>query len=111
MKWVRENLFSSPFNVIMTLLSLWVIYSIIAGIAPWFINGVWNADSVRECYDILDGATGACFAVLKERFPQLIYGFKYPSTEYWRPNTRSHLNVICPGTGFVSQAAPSALKL
>ena len=44
-KWVRENLFSSPFNVIMTLLSLWVIYSIIAGVAPWFINGVWNADS------------------------------------------------------------------
>ena len=85
-KWVRENLFSSPFNVIMTLLSLWVIYSIIAGIAPWFINGVWNADSVRECYDILDGASGACFAVLKERFPQLFYGFKYPSTEYWRPN-------------------------
>ena len=85
-KWVRENLFSSPFNAIMTVLSLWVIYSIIAGSAPWFINGVWNANSVRECYDILDGVSGACFAVLKERFPQLIYGFKYPATEYWRPN-------------------------
>jgi general L-amino acid transport system permease protein len=24
-KWVRENLFSSPFNAVMTLLSLWVI--------------------------------------------------------------------------------------
>jgi general L-amino acid transport system permease protein len=70
----------------MTLLSLWVIYSIIAGSAPWFINGVWNANSVRECYDILDGVNGACFAVLKERFPQLIYGFKYPAAEYWRPN-------------------------
>ena len=85
-KWVRENLFSSPFNAIMTVLSLWVIYSIVAGSAPWFINGVWNANSVRECYDILDGVSGACFAVLKERFPQLIYGFKYPPTEYWRPN-------------------------
>jgi general L-amino acid transport system permease protein len=85
-KWVRENLFSSPFNAVMTLLSLWVIYSIIAGSAPWFINGVWNANSVRECYDILDGVNGACFAVLKERFPQLIYGFKYPAAEYWRPN-------------------------
>jgi len=85
-KWVRENLFSSPFNAIMTVLSLWVIYSIVVGSAPWFINGVWNANSVRECYDILDGVSGACFAVLKERFPQLIYGFKYPATEYWRPN-------------------------
>ena len=33
-KWVRENLVSSPFNFIMTVLSLWVIYSIIAGSAP-----------------------------------------------------------------------------
>ena len=86
MKWARENLFSSPFNVIMTILSLWVIYSIVKGSAPWFLNGVWEAESVRECYDILDGARGACFAVLKERFPQLIYGFKYPPTEFWRPN-------------------------
>ena len=85
-KWVSENLISSPFNVIMTLLSLWIIYSIIVNSAPWFINGIWDAKSVRECYDILDGVSGACFAVLKERFPQLIYGFKYPSTEYWRPN-------------------------
>ena len=85
-KWARENLFSSPFNVIMTILSLWVIYSIVKGAAPWFLNGVWEAESVRECYDILDGARGACFAVLKERFPQLIYGFKYPPTEFWRPN-------------------------
>ena len=85
-KWARENLFSSPFNVIMTILSLWVIYSIVKGSAPWFLNGVWEAESVRECYDILDGARGACFAVLKERFPQLIYGFKYPPTEFWRPN-------------------------
>ena len=86
LKWARENLFSSPFNVIMTILSLWVIYSIVKGSAPWFLNGVWEAESVRECYDILDGARGACFAVLKERFPQLIYGFKYPPTEFWRPN-------------------------
>ena len=85
-KWSRENLFSSPFNVIMTILSLWVIYSIVKVSAPWFLNGVWEAESVRECYDILDGARGACFAVLKERFPQLIYGFKYPPTEFWRPN-------------------------
>ena len=93
-KWVRENLFSSPFNAIMTVLSLWVIYSIVAGSAPWFINGVWNANSVRECYDILDGVSGACFAVLKERFPQLIYGFKYPATEYWRPNITAILLLV-----------------
>ena len=85
-KWLRENLFSSPLNIFLTVVSLWAIYQVILGAAPWFINGVWSGDSVRDCYDILDGATGACFAVLKERWPQLIYGFKYPPSEFWRPN-------------------------
>ena len=85
-KWVRENLVSSPLNIIMTVLALWVVYSIVSGVAPWFINGVWTGSSVRDCYDILDGTSGACFAVLKERWPQLIYGFKYSAKEYWRPN-------------------------
>jgi len=85
-KWVRENLVSSPLNIIMTVLALWVVYSIVSGVAPWFINGVWTGSSVRDCYDILDGTSGACFAVLKERWPQLIYGFKYSAQEYWRPN-------------------------
>jgi general L-amino acid transport system permease protein len=78
----------------MTIIALWVIYSITVGVAPWFLNGVWNAETTRECYEILDGVNGACFAVLQERFPQLIYGFKYPSTEYWRPNLATILLLI-----------------
>ena len=93
-KWARENLFSSVFNTIMTIIAVWVIYSITVGVAPWFLNGVWNAETTRECYEILDGVNGACFAVLQERFPQLIYGFKYPSTEYWRPNWATILLLV-----------------
>jgi general L-amino acid transport system permease protein len=78
----------------MTIIALWVIYSITVGVAPWFLNGVWNAETTRECYEILDGVNGACFAVLQERFPQLIYGFKYPSTEYWRPNLATILLLV-----------------
>ena len=94
LKWARENLFSSVFNTIMTIVSVWVIYSIAVGVAPWFFNGVWNAETTRECYEILDGVNGACFAVLQERFPQLIYGFKYPSSEYWRPNLATVLLLV-----------------
>ena len=97
LKWVRENLFSSVFNTIMTIIAVWVIYSITVGVAPWFLNGVWNAETTRECYEILDGVNGACFAVLQERFPQLIYGFKYPSTEYWRPNLATILLLVALG--------------
>jgi general L-amino acid transport system permease protein len=94
LKWARENLFSSVFNTIMTIVSVGVIYSIVVGVAPWFFNGVWNAQTTRECYEILDGVNGACFAVLQERFPQLIYGFKYPSSEYWRPNLATVLLLV-----------------
>jgi general L-amino acid transport system permease protein len=49
------------------------------------LNGVWNANSLSECREILNGKSGACFAVLSERWPQLLFGFKYPAEYYWRP--------------------------
>ena len=76
------------------ILSVCMKSSCTVGVAPWFFNGVWNAQTTRECYEILDGVKGACFAVLQERFPQLIYGFKYPSSEYWRPNLATVLLLV-----------------
>jgi general L-amino acid transport system permease protein len=72
-------------NTLLTLVSLAVVWWIVAHIGPWFMNAVWEADSLAECREILDGATGACFAVIRERWPQLLYGF-YPQHLYWRPN-------------------------
>jgi len=89
-KWMRENLFSSPFNAILTLASLYVIYWTAAHLLPWASNSVWNARSLSECREIFavlgaaDGG-GACWAVIHDRWLQLIYGF-YPSDSYWRPN-------------------------
>ncbi|MGJ8623846.1 MAG: amino acid ABC transporter permease [Yoonia sp.] len=84
-KWMRENLFATIPNGILTIVSLYVVYVVLSGILPWIFNGVWDAGSLSECREILDGATGACFAVLTERWPQLIFGLAYPSEEYWRP--------------------------
>lgn len=88
-KWVRENLFSSWLNIILTVLSLYVIYSVLASILPWLLNSVWRADSLNHCREILadqglGSHDGACFAVISERWQQLIFGF-YPSDAYWRP--------------------------
>jgi general L-amino acid transport system permease protein len=85
-KWLRENLFSSVFNAILTVLALYFIYKILAGFIPWMMNGVWNTSSIAECYAVLDGKRGGCFSVLTERWHQLIFGFKYPSDQYWRPS-------------------------
>lgn len=85
-KWMRTNLFATIPNAILTVVALYVIYIVLAKTLPWVLNGVWDAPSLTACREILDGGRGACFAVLSERWHQLIYGFKYPIDEYWRPN-------------------------
>ncbi len=84
-KWARENLFSTIPNGILTLLSIYFIYQFLAFGLPWIFNGVWNTNSLAECREVLEGATGGCFSVLTERWNQLLFGFKYPADLYWRP--------------------------
>ena len=83
--WAKQNLFSSIPYSILTLISLYVIYVLLSGFLPWMFNGIWAAGSIRECREILEGATGGCFAVLSERYNQLLFGISYPSDAYWRP--------------------------
>ncbi len=88
-KWLRENLFSSWMNAILTIASLFVVYWVLAHILPWMIGGIWDAGSLRECREIRDatygeGASVACWAVLTDRWNQLLFGF-YPQDAYWRP--------------------------
>ncbi len=83
-RWVRTNLFSSWANALMTVASLYVIYLIFTAIWPWLSNGIWEAPSLSACRELLQGEVGACFAVLTERWNQLLFGFQYPRDQYWR---------------------------
>lgn len=88
-KWMRENLFSSWLNAILTAASIFVIGWLAMTSLPWLLHGVWNAKSLGECRSIIAenygaGAIGACWAVIHERWYQWIYGF-YPPEIYWRP--------------------------
>ena len=85
-KWLRENLFSNVTNTLLTVLAFFAIYTVLKNTVPWMLNGVWTTSSLSECREVLNGETGACFSVLSERWNQLLYGFKYPMDEYWRPN-------------------------
>ncbi len=84
-KWMRENLFATPANALLTLVSIYVVYLVLAVVLPWILNGVWTTSSLSECREVLQGKTGACFSVLSERWNQLLFGFQYPSEFYWRP--------------------------
>ncbi|WP_374435959.1 amino acid ABC transporter permease [Tabrizicola sp.] len=88
-KWLRENLFSSPFNTILTLAGIAAIYLLLRASLPWWFNSVWNAESLSQCREIVAAnagpdASGACWAMIRERWHQFLFGF-YPPSEYWRP--------------------------
>ena len=88
-KWLRANLFSGPVNTILTLIAIGIIYFLVSHFWDWFAHSVWNAGSLSECRQIIterygEGATGACWAVIRERWNQYVFGF-YPVQVYWRP--------------------------
>ena len=87
-KWMRTNLFSGWVNSVLTILAIYFLYLVLSHILPWFLNSIWRADSLTECREIRDtlnnGEPSACFAVISERWNQLIFGF-YPQDLYWRP--------------------------
>ena len=93
-KWMRENLFSSVTNSILTLAALYAIYSILSGSMPWILGGIGQAPSLQACREILAGDSAGCFAVLTERWHQLIFGFKYPQDAYWRPTSAFVLLIV-----------------
>ncbi|MDG4650230.1 amino acid ABC transporter permease [Roseibacterium sp. SDUM158017] len=88
-KWLRENLFSSWLNALLTVVSIYVIYWVVSHIAGWMFYGIWDASSLSECREIRnqlygEGSNVACWAVLTDRWDQLMFGF-YPPELYWRP--------------------------
>ena len=80
--WLRQNLFSSWLNSILTVLSVYFIVIMLWDFIPWAYGGHWNTKSLRECLDLDPDV--ACFSVLTARWKQLLFGL-YPAEEYWRP--------------------------
>jgi general L-amino acid transport system permease protein len=87
--WLRQNLFSSPFNTLLTLFCLWLLYQIVPPLLNWALLDANFAGTSRE--DCVGG--GACWVFVKARFGQFIYGF-YPLGERWRVNTAFAILVL-----------------
>jgi len=88
-RWLRENMFSSIPNSILSILAIWFIYSLLGSVLPWIFHSSWSANSLSECRTSIKAsygpdASGACWAVIRERWHQLLFGF-YPKELYWRP--------------------------
>jgi general L-amino acid transport system permease protein len=79
MTWLRKNLFSTPLNALLTVLSLAALWFAVPPVIDWaFIDATWTGATRRAC-----GGDGACWAFVKARLGGFVYGF-YPAEERWR---------------------------
>ncbi len=79
--WIRENLLSSTTNIILTAISIYLLYIIIPPIFKWAIldaNFVGNSKSACT-------SDGACWVFIHEKIKLFMYGF-FPEKELWRAN-------------------------
>ena len=82
--WLRNNLFSSPFNTVLTLICAWLLWQILPPMLQWFfLDAAYTGADRTECLE--KAPDGACWAFVGERFNLFFYGF-YPQSEYWRVN-------------------------
>ena len=87
--WLRKNLFSSWINVILTVISIYIIYTAVVGLWVWGVSeAVWSANDRRECFDI--SIDGACWAGVIQWMDNFFYG-RYPRDELWRVNVGGFL--------------------
>ena len=81
--WLRQNLFSSVFNSILTILGIAALLWFIPPLISWaFIDAYWTGETREACPD----REGACWVFINVWFKQLMYG-RYPNEELWRINT------------------------
>lgn len=79
--WLHQNLFSSWFNTLLTVLALLLISFAVPPIVNWLlVNAVWGAAEPEVCKE----ASGACWAMIHEKYRLILFG-RYPYEEQWRP--------------------------
>ena len=80
-RWMKNNLFPSTINSIVTLLIATFLISVLPGVIDWlFISADWTGTSQDEC-----SKEGACWVFVSAWMQQFIYG-SYPDSELWRIN-------------------------
>jgi general L-amino acid transport system permease protein len=85
--WVRENLFSGPFNTLLTLVVFYLLYVAIPPIVDFlFVNAVWAGTDRDACRAETAGhPVGACWAFVIDKINYFVYG-SYTADQRWRVN-------------------------
>ncbi len=99
--WLRRNLFASVSDTILTIIGLTIVALALPPLIRWaFIDAAWSGTDRSVC---ISPDAGACWAFVKAKFPQFIYG-RYPIAERWRVDIVFALLAL----GLIPLAIPSA---
>ncbi len=89
--WIRANLLATPKDAVLTVIALLVLIAVIPPALNWlFVQASWLGSDRSVCATVVqggiqpDGWKGACWAFVKDRFVQFLFG-RYPLDERWRP--------------------------
>ncbi len=79
--WARRNLFSTWFDAILTVAAIAFVLYTVSNLYGWaFADANFRGESRFDCT-----SGGACWALIRVRFLQFVYGF-YPVELRWRVN-------------------------
>ncbi len=89
--WLRNNLFASWKDGILTVIAIAAIAIYVPKALNWlFFQAVWTGTDRVACLTVEQGGqlpagwNGACWAYVNDRFVQFMFG-SYPRDELWRP--------------------------
>lgn len=78
--WVRRGFFANPFDAALTVVGLYLLYLFVPPLLEWAVfKAAWQGSTPDSCPD----KEAACWAFVKARFTQFIYG-PYPLAQRWR---------------------------
>jgi general L-amino acid transport system permease protein len=89
MTWLRQRLFATPLEAIVTLVCLYAVWRISVPLLHWLLlDATWNGESRDACK-----SEGACWVFIRARFGQFMYG-QYPASERWRVDVAGALVLL-----------------
>ncbi len=92
--WMRENLFSDWLNTILTFIGIYIIWLIVSNFVQFaIIDAVWEGSDRKACLPGDGVEVGACWAYVRARFNQFMFGF-YPHAEQWRVNLTYAVGIL-----------------
>jgi len=101
--WIKENLFSSIANTIVTVLVIVGLINVIPGIIDWmFVSATWSGATQDACV-----GDGACWVFIQAWSQQFFYG-SYPNDQLWRVNLALFLLFLVI---ILSFTLPASIKL